>query len=390
MALLERLQPDESSSQDDALRRAAPVLARRARPRAPRPPPRPSPGSRVAGWPAAASRGPAPRRGRRAGRIGLPCTPTPRAAPARSRAGRSCRPAPGRARSCIGPPRSRRRPCGSDPRSCMNSMALSRLQPKACSPESTTRRAARNACASSMPEPLPVVQVEAHLVGEPLAVEAPALDVGHAGHPARPACGRRQPGQLHLDGELEVVARRRLVEGDGRDLVQRPLLRLVGVDVVLALRASRRSRLHVERRRRLALAVLLDRLDLAVGRWQPAEVVRRGGEGARRLLLGQLHDRLARIGVVGRDRRPAPRFRRDDRDGRADGRSRPSPPRCAPGPPARRRWTSSAVVDDGRLHADGEPIEPPGRPAWSRCRARPWHAARTHRPGSRAGAGARA
>ena len=77
--------------------------------------------------------------------------------------------------------------------------------------------------------------VEAHLIGQALAVEAPALGVGDARHASaeRPEGGH--PGELHLDGDLEVMPGRRLVEGDRRELVELALRRLVGVDVVLAL-----------------------------------------------------------------------------------------------------------------------------------------------------------
>ena len=90
-------------------------------------------------------------------------------------------------------------------------------------------------------EPLAIVGVEAHLVGEALGVEAPALDVRPAGHPRAERAERGQPLQLHLDRDLEVMAGRRLVERDRRELVELALGRLVGVDVVLAWRASRRA-----------------------------------------------------------------------------------------------------------------------------------------------------
>ena len=63
------------------------------------------------------------------------------------------------------------------------------------------------------PEALGFVAVEAHLVGEPLRVEAPALDVGGADHPAAEPAEDRQVRMLHLQGDLEVVARDCLVVG---------------------------------------------------------------------------------------------------------------------------------------------------------------------------------
>jgi hypothetical protein len=105
----------------------------------------------------------------------------------------------------------------------------------ACRPESTTSRAARNDWASS--------------VGEPLRVEAPTLDVRRAGHAGAEDPERRQPLQLHLDADLEVMAGRRLVEGDRGDLVELSLLGLIGVDVVLRLTRAIHRRRDVERGR---------------------------------------------------------------------------------------------------------------------------------------------
>ena len=64
------------------------------------------------------------------------------------------------------------------------------------------------------------------VVGESLAVQAPALAVSHARQSGAKASEVGLIGQLALDGDLEVVARNGLVIGDGREPVQRPRLGL--------------------------------------------------------------------------------------------------------------------------------------------------------------------
>ena len=65
-------------------------------------------------------------------------------------------------------------------------------------------------------EALRLVPVQAHLVGEPLGVQAPALDVGAAGVPRGEAPERVQRRVLALERDLEVVARDGLVVGRRR------------------------------------------------------------------------------------------------------------------------------------------------------------------------------
>ena len=81
------------------------------------------------------------------------------------------------------------------------------------------------------PEPVEVAGVEAHLVGQPLGVQAPALEVGR-----RPevAAEVRQPAELLAERDLEVVAGHRLVVRERLGLVARPVLRVGRVDDVLA------------------------------------------------------------------------------------------------------------------------------------------------------------
>ena len=75
---------------------------------------------------------------------------------------------------------------------------------------------------------------------------------------------------------------------------------LVGVQVVLRLaRAVHRLR-HVEGRRRLTLAILLDRHHDAIGLGQAAEEARSRGEGALRLGLREADELLGVVGAVGR------------------------------------------------------------------------------------------
>ncbi len=96
------------------------------------------------------------------------------------------------------------------------------------------------------------------------------------------------------------MARRRLVERDRRDPMQLPILGLIGVDVVLALARAVDGGRHVERGRRLRLAIRLDRLDDAVRAGDAAEVARRRGIGAIGLVLREAHERLGVRAVVRR------------------------------------------------------------------------------------------
>ena len=161
-----------------------------------------------------------------------------------------------------------------------------RVQPSAWMPVSTTSRAARQASDSSAPKRSRGLAVEAHLRGQPLGVEGPALHEGAARQARAEAPEGRQAGQLLLDGDLEVVARHGLVEGRGGHAVKGPRGRVVGVDVVHALAAAVLAGRHVEGRRSLLLHVGLDGADLAAVARQAPEPARRLALGARDELLG--------------------------------------------------------------------------------------------------------
>ena len=61
-----------------------------------------------------------------------------------------------------------------------------------------------------------IARVQPHLVRQALGVEAPALDEGRG---TVVAAEVRQTGQLLADRELQVMARDRLVEGQGLRLI---------------------------------------------------------------------------------------------------------------------------------------------------------------------------
>ena len=192
------------------------------------------------------------------------------------------------------------------------------------------------------PEPLALVPVEAHLVGQPLAVQAPALDVGPADDAGAEPSERVEVRVLGLERDLEVVAGRRLVVGRRGELRVLAAREVVAVGVVDAVaRAVRLGRVVVGERRVLLL-VLLDRADLAVRPRQDTEVLR--GDRHRPLdVLGGPSDELvlgARdVGrVVAEGLRDRPRCRRRSR---RPGRSRGAPPRWSRAGPCRSRGPRS-------------------------------------------------
>ncbi len=136
---------------------------------------------------------------------------------------------------------------------------------------------------------------QAHLFGEALGVQAPALDVGGA------AVEATERGQLAstscMIAELQVVARHGLVEGKRLGLVARPRFGGVGVDVVLARAAAVGGRLAVVGDRRVLLLVRRHDDDLARRLRQPAEPLADRAVGAfERRSRGRL-DLLARAEV---------------------------------------------------------------------------------------------
>ena len=160
---------------------------------------------------AAGSRPAAPGRGTPAGRSAHPVVRRPRRAAGRSRAGRPCRPGPGRGTRCTGRSRTSISRRGRGVCAAIQSTAC--LAGPAHGVQARCRRPAGwpATVRGEQPHAGEVVAVEAHLVGQPLAVEAPALGAGGV---EEHLAGRRQVLGLHGDGELEVVARDRLVEGD--------------------------------------------------------------------------------------------------------------------------------------------------------------------------------
>ena len=115
---------------------------------------------------------------------------------------------------------------------------------------------------------------------------------------------------LHLQGDLEVVARRGLVVRGGGQLGVEPAGQVVRVHVVDARSGSIEGRRVVEGEGHHLLAVLLHRLDDVARARQAAED--RGGDGERALdvLRGPRHERLLGGRLVGRVRREGRTVRR--------------------------------------------------------------------------------
>ena len=207
-----------------------------------------------------------------------------------------------------------------------------------------TRRAARMACMSSMPKPLARAFVEAHLVGQALAVEAPALGIGDARQARAEAAQVVQLLELALDADLEVVAR---APPRGRSSVASWWIGrdcgLVGVDEVDARSRAVRRRREVEGRRRLRRRVGLDRPDLAGRLGQAPEPARSDRRGVLDLAAREL-DEVVRVGhevrrVAVRGRRAARRRRRGRASRAMASRSRSIASSCS----RPYSWSSSAV-----------------------------------------------
>src|SRR4029079_172140 len=114
-------------------------------------------------------------------------------------------------------------------------------------------------------------RVEAHLVGEPLRVQAPALAVSGD---ERPLPELRNGFELGRDRELQVMAGDSLVERGRLDVVATP--------------AGRIGRVHEEDAAAAAVLgwrevvgdrAVRGRLDVAVGPWQDPEPVAHGSPG---------------------------------------------------------------------------------------------------------------
>src|SRR4029078_1587752 len=106
----------------------------------------------------------------------------------------------------------------------------------------------RKASNARIPEAIHRARVDANLVGQPLRVQAPALDEG--GGPAEPP-ERGQVAELLGDRQLEVMARHPLVKGERLRRVAWPRPRKGGVDVVAPRAAAVRGGLTVVGDRRM-------------------------------------------------------------------------------------------------------------------------------------------
>ena len=183
------------------------------------------------------------------------------------------------------------------------------------------------------PEPLGRRPVQPELVGQALGVQAPALDEGAARGPRAEPAEHVEARVLHLEADLEVVARDGLVERRRGELRVGPARQVVGVDVVDAGARAVDRRREVVRERRVLLLERLDRADLAGGAREAAEHARRDLGGPADVLRGAGDERLRRRRLVGEVGRRACA-------GRRAGRRRS--PRRRRSPAARRRSSASS------------------------------------------------
>ena len=123
-------------------------------------------------------------------------------------------------------------------------------------------------------EALPVVDVQAHLVGQAFRVQAPAFGECAARLDAREATQGGPVGHLLLDRELEVMSGHGLVEGDARHDVERARRQVEPVHVVDAGALAVARRRPVEREGHVCLVEGLDESHLARGLRGAAEVAR--------------------------------------------------------------------------------------------------------------------
>ena len=152
------------------------------------------------------------------------------------------------------------------------SIARSRVQRWWWMPVSTTSRIARQSWVESMPNSLIGSLVEAHLLAEPLGIEAPALAIGAV---AAEAAELGHVRQLLRQRDLEMMAGRALMIGDRLDLRAQHLVHVGEVDVEDAgPRAVGRGPV-VEGDRGGLLPERLDRADLQRRARQAAEPARR-------------------------------------------------------------------------------------------------------------------
>ena len=119
------------------------------------------------------------------------------------------------------------------------------------------------------------IEVEPHLVRQAFRVQAPALDVGHAGHSGAHAAEGAQVRHLGLERDLEMMPGNGLVEAGAGQAQVAPARQVVRVDVVDPGAAAVDRGRVVEGGRRVGFLERLDRSDLdgrpwAGGRSTPA------------------------------------------------------------------------------------------------------------------------
>ncbi len=156
-----------------------------------------------------------------------------------------------------------------------------------------------------------IVFIDPHLVRQLLGIQAPAFRIGREAHHLHQ---QRRVRLLHLQGDLMVMARRRLVIGQRRQHPFGPLSRVAQVDVVGARPRSIQRRGLIIAARRARLDGLGHAPDFARRLGQAAEIVRQarlhGGhldvQFLQQLFLGLVRVRIdeARVGADGGDAFP--------------------------------------------------------------------------------------
>ena len=136
------------------------------------------------------------------------------------------------------------------------------------------------------PKSLGRVEIEAHLIGQPLRVQTPALHVSHPRHARAHAPEGVEARMFGLEGDLEMMARHGFVEARVGKADVASTRQVVGVDVVDARAAAVDRRRVVVGRRRVGFLERLHRSNFAAGVREAAEVARGGGESALDLTAG--------------------------------------------------------------------------------------------------------
>ncbi len=150
------------------------------------------------------------------------------------------------------------------------------------------------------PEPLGIVAEEPHLAGQPLRVETPALGVRPTDQPRAEASEGRQIRVLHLQRDLEVVARHGLVIGGRAERGEVAVGQVIRVHVVDPRPRPVDRRRVVVRERRILLHEGIDRSDVAGGNGQATEPCRRCGQRPVDVFARPCHQRFGARGHVRR------------------------------------------------------------------------------------------